>query len=83
MRPSPVPATKQESDDDETEEEAETGKEKAEGKGQEKTKKKENVAAPSKLPKHANYMFDQEHTMIHVFSKAAPIWTDKYRKENL
>lgn len=48
-----------------------------------KKKKQHNEAAPPKLVKHGNYMYDKAHTMVHIFNKAAPVWTDKYRKEKL
>ena len=48
-------------------------------------KKKTNLHQPPKLPAGVGYLFDKEsnHTMLHVFSKAAPIWKDKYTKESL
>ena len=59
-------------------------KDKNEEKNEEKKKKKqENLWAPPKLPDGANYMFDGEHTTIHIFRKAAAIWTEKYRGQEL
>jgi len=46
-------------------------------------KKKPNPWAPPKLEPGINYMFDVEHTSIHIFKKAAPIWTEKYRGQTL
>jgi len=46
-------------------------------------KKKPNPWAPPKLEPGTNYMFDVEHTSIHIFKKAAPIWTEKYRGQTL
>ena len=43
--------------------------------------KKENVYAPPKMPGGCNYMFDKEHTMLHIFSKTHAVWEEKYRKE--
>ena len=58
--------------------------EKKEDKKEEKKEdKKENPWAPPKLPDGANYLFDGEHTMINIFRKAAPIWTEKYRTQTL
>lgn len=28
-------------------------------------------------------MFPREHTMLHVFNKAAPVWEDKYKGQGL
>ncbi|KAK3709995.1 hypothetical protein LTR37_010614 [Vermiconidia calcicola] len=44
---------------------------------------KDKRCAPPKLPEGANYLFDKDNTMLHVFSKAAPIWTEKYHTEKL
>ena len=49
----------------------------------EEHKKKENPWAPPEHPHGANYLFDSEHTMLHIFQKAAPIWTEKYRGQEL
>lgn len=67
--------------DDEAKKASKDGK--AEVEKAEKDKKKENVVAAPKLPKQANYLFDKEHTMVHIFNKAAPVWTAKYREEKL
>lgn len=49
----------------------------------EEEKKVENPNAPPKLDEGVNYMFDKEHTMLHIFNKAAPIWEEKYQKQEL
>ena len=51
----------------------------------EEEKKPGNLYAPPALPHGANYMFDkgENHTMLHIFNKAAPVWTEKYRNEKL
>lgn len=57
-----------------------------EKKKEEKKEKKqeENPWAPPKLEDGESYLFPGNHTMIHVFNKAAPIWNkEKYAKENL
>ena len=46
-------------------------------------KKEPNAYAPTELPEGVSYMFDNEHTMLHIFNKAAPIWTEKYRTQKL
>ena len=28
-------------------------------------------------------MFDKDHTMLHIFTKAGQVWKKKYRKEKL
>ena len=48
-----------------------------------KVEKRVNPWAPPKLPVGANYLFDGDHTMVHIFKKAAPIWTEKYRTQQL
>jgi hypothetical protein len=58
-------------------------KNEAESKGEKKAVEKGNAYAPPKLGKGANYMFDPQSTWIHVFNKAAPVWTQKYRNEQL
>lgn len=50
---------------------------------EEKDGKPKNAAAPPGLQEGENYMFDQEHTMLHIFNKAAPVWAEKYRTEKL
>ena len=55
-------------------------------KGEEKKKnkckeKKENPYAPPKMPEGCNYMFDKEHTMLHIFNKTHAVWEEKYKKE--
>ena len=61
---------------------------KKEEKTDEKTDEKEeekvvNPYAPPTLGPGVNYLFDNGHTMLHIFSKAAKIWEPKYEKENL
>lgn len=61
----------------------EVKEEKKEPKKEEKDKKPENLCAPPQLDRGVNYMFDTEHTMLHIFNKAAPIWEEKYHKQEL
>ena len=42
-------------------------------------KRKENPATPPKMPEGANYMFDREHTMLHIFGNTHPVWEPKYK----
>lgn len=65
----PAPAAKEEEKE-----------QKAEEKKEEKIK---NPDAPPKLDEGVNYMFDKGHTMLHIFNKAAPIWEEKYQKQEL
>lgn len=51
--------------------------------GQEAGKAPENPDAPPKLDEGVNYMFDTGHTMLHIFNKAAPVWEEKYHKQEL
>ena len=50
---------------------------KAEKKEEPKPKAKISRAPPP-LKEGVGYMFPLEHTIIHVFKKAAPIWMEKY-----
>lgn len=45
--------------------------------------KVENPDAPPKLDEGVNYMFHTGHTMLHIFNKAAPIWEEKYKGQEL
>lgn len=49
----------------------------------EEKKKPANPDAPPALPQHANYMYEREHTMLHIFKKAAPVWAEKYQGQQL
>lgn len=64
------------------EEKKEEEEKKDEGK-QDEEQKVENPDAPPKLDEGMNYMFDNGHTMLHIFNKAAPIWEEKYHKQEL
>lgn len=50
-----------------------------------KRKPKNNPWAPPKLDDGVNYMFpkEEDHTMLHIFNKAAPVWKEKYRTQKL
>ena len=52
-------------------------------KDEKKDDKKGNPYAPPKLPEGANYLFDKENMMVHIFNKAAPVWSEKYRNRTL
>jgi hypothetical protein len=43
-----------------------------------KKETKENPAAPPKMPQGCNYMYDKNHTMLHIFCKTHPVWESKY-----
>lgn len=60
---------------------AETREEKKVAK--EKKAKKFNANAPPSLAKGVNYMYPLEHTILHIFRKAAPVWEERYRGRKL
>lgn len=53
-----------------------------EKKKEEKCKKKKNYYAPPSMPPHCNYMFDNEHTILHIFNRTSEVWKEKYKNEN-
>ena len=44
-----------------------------------KKERKANPAAPPKMPEGCNYMYDQSHTMLHIFCKTHPVWEAEYK----
>ncbi|KAK5168614.1 uncharacterized protein LTR77_005923 [Saxophila tyrrhenica] len=86
LAPAAVPEKEKESKEDEEKEEQPAEEGGPEQEIEVKEKKKQERAPVARLPKlekHTNYLFDKEHTMVHVFNKAAPVWMEKYRKERL
>ena len=55
----------------------------AEKKEEKKEEKLENPDAPPKLDEGVNYMLHNGHTMLHIFNKAAAVWDEKYRTQEL
>lgn len=77
-----APAAGEKKADEKKEEKAEE-KEAEEAGAKEEKKAEENPNAPPQLDEGVSYMFDTGHTMLHIFNKAAPVWEEKYQKQEL
>ncbi|KAF2720082.1 hypothetical protein K431DRAFT_249878 [Polychaeton citri CBS 116435] len=42
-----------------------------------------NTFSPPSIRSGANYLFHRDHTELHIFTKAAEIWSEKYQGQQL